>query len=201
MSRFLETIKVFERRLYNIELHNERFNRTRREMFGITEEYDLGQYIHIPANLSEGLYKCRVLYGPTIESIEFIPYQRPTLRTLRLVRADSLAYSYKSADRQIFRDLKKGIAEDDILIVKNNLLTDCSFANIVFYDGRDWYTPDTPLLYGTKRALLLKEGKIKERRIAIDDVWHFHNVTLINALLDLEDNCSVPTSAIVPSME
>ena len=53
--------------------------------------------------------------------------------------------------------------KDDILIVKNGLLTDTSIANIALYDGNDWYTPLHPLLKGTKRAELLDKGVLKEK--------------------------------------
>ena len=57
--------------------------------------------------------------------------------------------------------------KDDILIVKNGLLTDTSIANIALYDGNDWYTPLHPLLKGTKRAELLDKGVLKEKEIKI----------------------------------
>ncbi|MCX7983776.1 MAG: aminotransferase class IV [Bacteroidetes bacterium] len=198
MSRYLETIKVQNRQLYNVEEHNERFNRTRREVFGCTTEYDLADIIRIPEWVTHALYKCRVIYSNNIEFIEFQLYQRPTIRSLRLVRADFLEYKYKSLERTIFDELKKGVKEDDIIIVKNNFITDCSFANLVFTDRKEWVTPSTPLLAGTKRARLLKEGKIIERTITLDEIWKYKTVICINALLDIEDNCSIPLSHVFP---
>jgi 4-amino-4-deoxychorismate lyase len=71
---------------------------------------------------------------------------------------------------------------DDILIVKNAYITDSSYANILFYDGGKWFTPHMPLLAGTCRARLLKESKICEMKIKIDDIKKFESFCLINAL-------------------
>jgi hypothetical protein len=42
MSLFLETIKVVDGSLTNIEYHNERFNRTRADFFGIQKNGKAG---------------------------------------------------------------------------------------------------------------------------------------------------------------
>ncbi|HON17298.1 MAG TPA: chorismate-binding protein, partial [Spirochaetota bacterium] len=60
-------------------------------------------------------------------------------------------------------------------------------ANIAFYDGEKWLTPTKPLLYGTKREYLLEEGKIVEEEISTRDIKFFYKVSLINAMLDLEE--------------
>ena len=68
--------------------------------------------------------------------------------------------------------------KDDILIVKNGLLTDTSIANIALYDGNDWYTPLHPLLKGTKRAELLDKGVLKEKEIKYHTATHLLNAAL-----------------------
>jgi 4-amino-4-deoxychorismate lyase len=75
--------------------------------------------------------------------------------------------------------------DSDVLIVKNGLITDTSFANIAFSDGNKWYTPDTPLLKGTQRAYYLAQGILTERRISPADLRGFTKARLINAMLDL----------------
>jgi 4-amino-4-deoxychorismate lyase len=69
------------------------------------------------------------------------------------------------------------------LIVKNGFITDTSSANILFYDGRDWVTPSTPLLMGTCREKLLRGGKIREENIKRDDIYKFKHFRLINAMI------------------
>ena len=72
--------------------------------------------------------------------------------------------------------------------MKNGLITDTSYANIVFWDGQNWLTPSTPLLAGTKRARLLHESKIKEAEIRVDDLIKYEKARIINALNDLDDS-------------
>jgi 4-amino-4-deoxychorismate lyase len=82
-------------------------------------------------------------------------------------------------------------ASEEILIVKNGLVTDTSFSNIVFYDGSDWITPDPPLLKGTKRTRYLRDGEIRTMKIRSSDISHFEKARLINAMLDLDDSADI----------
>ena len=81
--------------------------------------------------------------------------------------------------------LKKKGDCSDILIVKNGFITDTSFSNIIFLKCGRWYTPNTPLLKGTKRAKLLDLGLINERSIRPEEMGNYEKVGLINAMLEL----------------
>ena len=74
---------------------------------------------------------------------------------------------------------------DDVLIVKKEKITDSSYANVVFFDGKDWCTPKDPLLKGTCRARLLDQGRIKEAALGVEDLKKFQGLKLINALRDM----------------
>ncbi|MBN1984735.1 MAG: hypothetical protein JW761_00460, partial [Prolixibacteraceae bacterium] len=50
-----------------------------------------------------------------------------------------------------------------------------------------WWTPDTPLLEGTQRERLLKQGKIRVCRITPENLSKYIKVGLINAMQDLEN--------------
>jgi 4-amino-4-deoxychorismate lyase len=110
------------------------------------------------------------------------------------VQDDEIDYSYKYTDRSRLDSLRKppiNSGDSDVLIVKNGLVTDTSFANIAFSDGKKWYTPDSPLLKGTKRALYLTNGTLTERRIRPADISGFTRARLINAMLDLETGIDI----------
>ena len=62
---------------------------------------------------------------------------------------------------------------DDILIVKRGMVTDSSYANIVFRRGKRWYTPWSALLKGTMRLNLLERNKIYEEEIRVEDLRIF----------------------------
>ncbi|MFV0268328.1 MAG: aminotransferase class IV, partial [Draconibacterium sp.] len=107
---------------------------------------------------------------------------------LQVVKNDTIDYAYKYADRENLTELFNQRGDcDDILIVKNNCITDSYTANPVFFDGKEWWTPDTPLLPGTQRARLLSEGQLKVCRITLDDLEKYSKIGLINALQDLEN--------------
>ena len=133
------------------------------------------------------MFRCRVTYSKTVDKIEFIPHQFREIKNLKLVEDNSVDYQYKYSDREILNNLfaKRGNC-DDILIIKNGLITDTSTANIIFYDGKKWWTPDTPLLRGTQRAKLLSEKKIFKCRITPDDLNKFEKAGLINAMWNFD---------------
>jgi 4-amino-4-deoxychorismate lyase len=186
MSQLFEAIKVFNGELYNIEYHNERFLRSRKDLFGCKDSIDLNDVIRIPKGIGEGLFKCRVIYDKEIKDIEFLPYSKPEIKSLKLIECNDVDYKYKYLDRTKIDELLKQKGEcDDILIIKNGLVTDTSIANICFYDGRKWFTPNEPLLKGTKREKLLKEGIVFEEKITKNDIKKFKKVSLINAMLEL----------------
>ncbi|AEI47204.1 aminotransferase class IV family protein [Runella slithyformis] len=193
----IETICLKDGQLVNLNYHNERLNRTRSAYFGETEKWDLNALIVLPSELNQGLYKCRLTYGEVVEKVEFEPYRPRPVGSLRLVEDDGIVYDFKFKDRTELQQLfeKRGEA-DDVLIVKKGLITDTSYANIVFWDGEQWVTPAAPLLQGTKRAQLLKEGMIVEQKIRAQDVPKYSHARLINALLDFETTPDIPVEDI-----
>lgn len=188
MYPLLETIKCRDGILYNLEFHNERFNKARKEQFGIADEMDLKSRIEIPENCKTGLFRCRVIYADEIVKIEFLPHQIRNISSLKRIEDNLIDYHLKYANREALQNLyEKRESCDDILIIKNGCITDSFSANVIFSDGKNWWTPDTPLLPGTQRARLLREQKISECRITADDIQKYAMVGLINALQDLDD--------------
>jgi 4-amino-4-deoxychorismate lyase len=196
MCLLIETVKVQRRQLHNIEAHNLRAARSRRIIFGLEGRFDLRDYVSLPDDLDDGLYKCRIVYARTVQTVEFQRYVPKRIRTLRLVHNDTIQYEHKYFDRSCFEKLLRDANADDILIVQNGFVTDVSFANIVFYDGRKWVTPSHPLLQGTKRKILLENGTIREEEITTKDLARFTHASLINALLDLHESPVIPMANI-----
>jgi 4-amino-4-deoxychorismate lyase len=192
MYRFIESLRIEDRRLQHIEWHNKRLNETRKHFFGVVPNLDLAQLLVLPDSMDAGVYKCRMVYGRTIEEVTYQPYIPRPLHTLRLVTHNQAEYSYKYENRDWLEALMSQRGEaDDILIVKNDRLTDTSFSNIALFDGERWFTPDTFLLNGTCRQRLLAEGKLREIRISPNDLSRFKEIRPINAMLELERTPSV----------
>ena len=179
----LETIKIEDGQIYNIKWHNRRCNQTRLALFYQRKPIELQHYINPP---QEGLFRCRILYNQNIVSIEYIPYKAKDNQTFKIVQSD-IEYSYKYANRELLDSLKKEFdTYDEIIVEKNGLLTDTTIANIAFYDGVSWITPKKPLLEGTMREKLLKSKFLIAKDIKSEDLIHFSNFALMNAMIGFQ---------------
>lgn len=195
---FVETLKIENGKIYNLEVHQERMQKTAFCHFETEPKLNI-DISSIPPHLQEGRIKCRVLYSADITATEFHAYRLKTIRSLRIVEDNYIEYSHKSIDRNHLNSLfEQRNGADDIIITKNGKITDSSSANLVFesFDG-ELFTPKTYLLEGTKRKFLLKNNIIKEREIMTNDISLYKKVYLINAMIDIEDNVSVFTDLII----
>jgi 4-amino-4-deoxychorismate lyase len=144
--------------------------------------------IPIPDHARTGIVKCRIVYDREIQTIDFLPYFPKAILSLKLVRAESLEYQFKYLDRSVIEQLLADHKDyDEIILVKNGCITDSSYSNLAFRAGEDWYTPDEPLLRGTCRQRLIEAGILHPVKIRPEDVYQYSHVSLINAMLDLED--------------
>jgi len=197
MCRLVETIKLKDGIFENLEIHNERFNNSRKAFFGVKEYLDLNEILKSCEFEKNGLFKCRVIYyKKEIVRVEFIPYVLRQVKSLKIVEAD-VDYSYKYEDKSNINkllDLRDNC--DDILILKNNRLTDTSAANIAFFDNDRWYTPLYPLLKGTKREKLLREKVIFEEDLTLSNLKRFSKAALFNTMVDFGETI-LPVSNIV----
>jgi len=188
MCQLVESLKLKDGVVRNLEYHQSRMNRSRNELFPDAEKIDLAKAITIPENCKSGVFKIRVVYGMRIEKIEIEPYIFRIIQNLKVVHHKSIDYHLKYTNRQILQDLfaHRGNC-DDIIIIKNGFVTDSFTANLLFFDGEKWFTPTTPLLKGTKRQLLIDQGIISEKEIREEDIRTFQKIGLINAMIDFEE--------------
>jgi 4-amino-4-deoxychorismate lyase len=196
MSLFIETIRVENKTCLQLELHEERLNHTRRTFFGNVPDIELKSMIKLPESLTQAAYKCRIVYGFHIESITFDSYVIKNIHSLQMITDDTLDYSFKFEDRSLLNQYLSQTVADEILIIKNGFVTDTSFSNIAFFDGKKWVTPSTYLLNGTQRQHLLRQGALVEAEIKPSDLKHFRFAKLINAMLDLETSPSIDMHVI-----
>ena len=237
MSRLLESIRFENGKFSNLLYHQQRMNRSRKELFGCKDEIDLVKILQAsleaenaspplqayplekslgsagfvirpqratdlqsePSELekTQGLYKCRIIYSEKIEHLEFVPYNLPSINSLKIIFDDQIIYSHKFNNRTRINELfEKRENYDDILIVKKGFVTDTSFANILFYNGKKWLTPDHPLLKGTQRSYLLDEELIEAAGIRLEDLKYFKKVRLVNAMMQFEDKVDIEMETI-----
>ena len=187
MSLLFETIKLENGQLHLLDYHQKRCNASRKELFGNEiAEIDLAKSIEIPANLGNGLFRCRISYGEKIEKLEFFPYQLRHPKSIKLVEANEVDYHLKYENREKLNHLVLESKADEIIITQHGFLTDTSYSNIALFDGKKWFTPSTFLLDGCKRQFLLDENLIEEKEISVANLFQFKRLAFINAMRDFE---------------
>ncbi len=184
--QFVETLKIKDGKLLAVDCHQERMERTIRHFFpSQAASVPLLERI-VVADECKGVCKARVIYGAHgVEKVGYAPYLMRKIGSLQVVVDDRITYDFKTTDRRCLNALlaKRGEC-DDIIIIKQGLVTDTSFTNLAVYDGRRWMTPRHPLLFGTKRAYLVEKGIVDETDLTLDDLIKSLKVSLFNAMID-----------------
>ena len=185
MCLFVEAIKINNGVIYRLKYHQKRINATFEQFFPDEEPINLFNELSQILIPQGGIYKCRIVYCNYVESIELSPYLIRDINTLKLVETEIQSQLFKFENRSNYKSAfeQRGYC-DDILLVKEGLLTDTSYSNIALYNGENWFTPRIPLLYGTNRAELLEKAKIFEKDIRVDELECYQKIALFNAMVE-----------------
>ena len=97
----LETIKIEDGEIHNLSYHQHRCTKSRQILFKSHDVLDLSSSIDAP---KMGLYRCRILYGEVLYSIEYIPYTPKEIQSLKIVSSD-IEYHLKYANRDTLNAL------------------------------------------------------------------------------------------------
>lgn len=187
MSRLIESIRLCDGEFSRLDLHQARLDHSFRQIYKSNPVWRLESVLNKNEIPQKGLYKCRVLYDDKSVQVEFNPYQVKSVTTLKLITAGVMEYNYKWEDRsQLDALYAKRENVDDILIVKNGLITDTLYANIAFEKSGQWFTPQSHLLSGVMRQYLLKNRVIEEAVITVDTYREYDRFKLINAMLEFD---------------
>ena len=196
MSQFIESIKVEDQKIFLLDLHQKRVNDTFAH-FGKDGSIDLAKIFKNLQHDEDGLYKFKIIYDLNKNvRTQMLPYAISEIDDFQLVENNSFDYSFKFEDRKEFEKMKTKAKAEEIIIVKNNHITDTSYSNLLFLKGKDWFTPSTFLLNGVQRQHLLKEKKIKETEITLQNIAEFSHFQIINALNDFDDMFIYPIDKI-----
>lgn len=187
MSLLIESIRLEDGTFYNVGYHQRRVEDSFQVLFGTKQILNLSRLLEGLPYPKKGLFKCRIIYDHQTADVSFIPYLPRLIRKIKLVTDDNIEYSHKFKDRTILDSLyaMRGTC-DDVLIIKRGVVTDSSFANIVFRKSGHWYTPANPLLPGTMRRSLLEKGKIKAMAIRTEQIRTFETFRLVNAMVGFD---------------
>lgn len=195
MSLLFESISCLNGVLLNLERHEQRLNASRAALLGAENYLEISE-IMIPIEAISGQWKCRVSYSDEIEEVKFSPYNSLNGKTFRLIES-TISYPHKLEDRSNIDSLfHKKESADDIIILKDDLVTDSSYGNLLFYDGERWLTPKMPLLKGIMRAQLIASKSIHEAVISKADIKKYSSFMMINALNPFDSSRALPITNI-----
>lgn len=198
MFQVIESIQIENKKLHHIAFHNARWNAARAHYFNTSDFQKIEDFVKIPEAIDQNIYKCRVTSNGIETNFTIEPYQLRSIKSLKVVHHPSIEYRYKTSRREILNELfEKRENCDDILIFRNNLLTDSWAANVLLFDGTNWITPKTPLLKGVQRAVLLHQKKIKEADILLNDLSKFKKIKLVNAMINFNQAKEIPINNII----
>ena len=196
MSQFIESIKVEDTEIFLLDQHQKRVNETF-SYFGKEVSINIDEIFKSLKHDEDGLYKFKITYDLTGKyRTQMIPYAMSEIANFQLVENNSYDYSFKFEDRKELEKMKILSKAAEIIIVKNNHITDSSYSNLLFKKGKDWFTPKTFLLNGVQRQSLLKSKKIKEAEITLQNLSEYSHFQLINALNEADEAYSYPIDKI-----
>ncbi|TDS10857.1 4-amino-4-deoxychorismate lyase [Maribacter caenipelagi] len=189
MYPLFESVCIENSQIKNVEFHEARFNRSYIQQYKTHPTYTLFDGIHL-TNLDNNLkYKLRIGYKQNGTRYSISEYESSIPKSLKLVTDNTVSYALKKNNRKKLNALFQQREEaDDVLIIKNGLVTDASYSNILLFDGKQIVTPSTPLLAGTCRARLLAKNSTIEQSISVDELQNFESFQLVNALNDFDEN-------------
>jgi len=183
MYLFFETIRYQNGILENVPFHQARMNRTLKVFEKNTSIFINEIPLEFDFKMDE-VYKIRILYN--VEGnykVEYELYKLKKINTVAISLINQEEYSFKYTNRHWLNEALEKAGTDEIIIVKDEIIKDGNYANLVFYNGTEWHTPKNPLLLGTHRARLIDENKIIQKEIKIMDLANYEKVKFINAMM------------------
>jgi 4-amino-4-deoxychorismate lyase len=197
MFPLFESIRIKKGKAQLVALHQERMEKSL-QLLGKKLEFSLINCVEKQSFDINKIYKLRLSYNEKDYSVDISEYKQRKIEQLQILEDNDIDYSLKYSNRTAINKLmmKRGSA-DDIIIVKNNEITDTSFSNLIFFDGKTWHTPKNPLLKGVMRKHLLENGIIHEEIIHREEISAFESFMLINAMLPFDFERKLPISAII----
>ncbi len=189
MSLLFETIKIQNKKPQNVDYHIQRVRKSRFELFGLTDCTDFIIFFEKFEVNEDKLFKLKIIYNQNIVDYQLMDYTIVYKKAMKFFEKPDLDYSCKYINRDELVEIEKGLSSDELgIITKNGYLTDATYANIVLYDGKNYYTPENCLLEGTKRQKYIDDGTITTKPIHQEELINFKTLHLINAMIDLGDN-------------
>ncbi|MCG3671229.1 aminotransferase class IV family protein [Aliarcobacter butzleri] len=177
--KYFETIKCEDFEVFNLDYHQKRVANT------IGLNINLQEYIN---PISEELLRCKLIYDENgVVDVLYFPYKKREIQSFKIIFDNEIEYSKKYLNRTKLDELyEKRDDCDEVIIIKNEIVTDTTIANIAIFYENSWITSKNCLLGGTTRARLLEEKKLLEKDITLDMLKNASKVALMNAMIGFD---------------
>ncbi|MCT7567114.1 aminotransferase class IV family protein [Aliarcobacter butzleri] len=177
--KYFETIKCEDFEVFNLDYHQKRVANT------IGLNINLQEYIN---PISEELLRCKLIYDENgVVDVLYFPYKKREIKSFKIIFDNEIEYSKKYLNRAKLDELyEKKDDCDEVIIIKNEIVTDTTIANIAIFYENSWITSKNCLLGGTTRARLLEEKKLLEKDITLDMLRNASKVALMNAMIGFD---------------
>ncbi|MFX4231706.1 aminotransferase class IV family protein [Aliarcobacter butzleri] len=178
--KYFETIKCEDFEVFNLDYHQKRVANT------IGLNINLQEYIN---PISEELLRCKFIYDENgVVDVLYFPYKKREIKSFKIIFDNEIEYSKKYLNRAKLDELyEKRDDCDEVIIIKNEIVTDTTIANIAIFYENSWITSKNCLLGGTTRARLLEEKKMFEKDITLDMLKNASKVALMNAMIGFDE--------------
>lgn len=167
-----------------LDWHQKRVDKTLQEFYGLQSSITLEELLRKEELPSEGLYKVRIVYSEKLYEVTVNSYELSEHKLVKIVKAD-FEYAFKYESRA---ELDKFVDHtvDDVIYVKNEVLSDAWYSNLAFRRNGLWYTPLGYMLNGVKRQLLIEKGILIPKEIRVSDLDNYDAIAFVNAMRDFE---------------
>ncbi|MEV9476267.1 aminotransferase class IV family protein [Aliarcobacter butzleri] len=178
--KYFETIKCEDFEVFNLDYHQKRVANT------IGLNINLQEYIN---PISEELLRCKLIYDENgVVDVLYFPYKKREIKSFKIIFDNEIEYSKKYLNRAKLDELyEKRDDCDEVIIIKNGIVTDTTIANIAIFYENLWITSKNCLLGGTTRARLLEEKELFEKDITLDMLKNASKVALMNAMIGFDE--------------
>ncbi|MDG6267042.1 aminotransferase class IV family protein [Glaesserella parasuis] len=189
-----ETVAIIDGKVQNIFYHQQRMNNAFIYYFKHENSFELLDIIKVPEAYQKGLVRCRIDYNTKEYQVQFFHYIPKAIKNFQCVYVENFDYQFKYTDR-VELDKLKQTAGDEIILVNNGFISDCSIGNLLFLKQGKWYSPNHYLLKGTQLSYLLDEQKISLIDIPVEALFDYEQIMVINALNPFDLQRAVPITS------
>lgn len=179
MEKYFETIKCDDYEVFNLSYHENRIAKT------IGLNLNLQEYIYPP---NSQLLRCKLIYDDSgVLDVEFFPYKKREVKSFKILFDDEIEYSKKHLNRNSLDELFLKKEEcDEIIIIKNGIVTDTSIANIAIFYENHWLISKNSLLEGTTKTRLVENKELIEKDITLEMLQSASKIALLNAMIGFD---------------